>query len=152
MLLMALTALPGLLVRPGVWVVHEHDGGSDPHNDHGSALIGHVDHTHPHEHDVTESESAAGEDPSDENGDPEDGDRHGHFPGAHPVTASRANIGGQGGAERVPGRDLPRAQAFERPERTEFDLSPAPGDSRGFPPSRTGRAVDRLVQGLGLLI
>jgi hypothetical protein len=149
-LLIAFLAIPGLLVRQGTLVVHEHDGGSDPH--HHSPLVGYVDHAHPHDHDARESDPARDDESSDEDGAPDDGDRHGHYQAVHAAAVRRTALGDDAGARQVGVAFSRVALPYEEPGRETFGPAPSPGDRRGHPPSRTGRTIDRLVQGIGLLI
>jgi hypothetical protein len=154
-LVIALFAIPGLIGRQGTLVEHEHAGGAESHEH--AALAGYVAHSHPHPHphphDGTQgTEPATDEESSEEDRLPEDGDRHGHFQSAHAAAARRMIPGDDPGARLAAVALTPLTLATEQPARRAFDPQPSPGDPNGHPPSRTGRTIDRLVQGIGLLI
>ena len=155
--MIAFLAVIGLLTRPLSSVMHEHDGGSDPHQ-HVTLLgcVGHP-HAHPHPHGggASTDEPATEHRASDENGRPEDGDRHSHVQDAWAAAVRRTIVGDDGGARAMELMDLALRRAaseFQQPCHEAMRGSLCPGEGRDRPQPRTGRTIDRLIQGIGLLI
>ena len=148
-LLIALLAISGMLVRPTIPLMHEHDGGSDPH--HHVALVGHVGHDHPDD-DAAAGDPTTEDESSDEGGVPHNENRHGHFESAQ-AAAVRRMVLATDGADTLAGAVFSRVVlAYEQPGHEVFGQRPSPGDGRGFPQRQSGRTIDRLIQGIGLLI
>jgi len=172
--LAVLFATVGMLARHAVLIEHEHAGGTDPH-DHTS-LTGYVRHCHAHDHDdhedhddhadhddhddcddrnASDPHDATSEGPSNDGGAPhdrdDDGDRHGHYVSVRAEAVRRLTIHDEDGALRVVSQlvDACAAIAFEPPA---VEPPPSPEAASGHPPSRSGRAAARLVQGIGLRI
>ena len=146
--LVVLLTIPGLIARHGSLVEHEHDGGADAHDHH--ALAGHVHHSHPHGGEASDDDATSDESP-DEDGAPDDGDRHGHYPSAQVDAIRRPTLDDDVAARH----SLSLAGAtsvFLEPDRRSFGPAPSPGDRRGHPPSLKGRTTHRLIQGIGLLL
>lgn len=159
-LVIALLALPGLLVRQASLVVHAHEGGAEEHRHACTALRGYIEHGHDHgpRHDDGHHHphGPVGDLPHDggqplENDHPDDSDQHGHTVDRTAPAVRRSLLVDDSGPRLQAPAPAPLL-AFGRLLEPARSFAPPPGAADGCPAAHAPRVAARLVQGIGLLI
>lgn len=157
---LSLVLLAGIgLVGPRAHVItHSHEGGNDTHH-HGPRLstFGHHGHSHALGH-SSHSHHDSGE-PNDESVPPGDGhddgdDRHQHVGAAPDATYRRAGETSPAAIAVLAARVSTPCWMIPVAPRASPSVPPPrrPNDARGRPTSNGRSTIERLLQGIGLLI